>query len=250
MRVHIVNASNRALYLDEIEAMHRHRYEMFVEERGWRALESPDRLDIDEFDNEYATYLIAIDDMGNVTGSARLIPSWRPNMLKNLFPEYCEKEVPVGPGVWEWSRHATPGRRYSKRFNIKTQLYLNIAVLEFGQSRGMEWVYGILEADLMPWTAQLGWQSRLLGPPQNYGEGFAVASISPVTSGHLHQLRAEANLADAVLIEAPGFSGARGRIARQWLELAARLPEAQLAAAAPHASSEYSQRSASSHVRS
>jgi N-acyl-L-homoserine lactone synthetase len=230
MRVHVVHANNRSLYLEEIEAMHRHRYQVFVVERGWSALRSDDELDIDEFDNEYATYLIAIDDSGAVAGSARLIPSWRPNMLKTLFPEYCQGEVPVGPGIWEWSRHATPGRQFSTSFNVKTQLVLNLAVLEFGCSRGIEQVYGVLETEVMPWAVQLGWQSKLLGPPLAYGEGMAIASISPVKLSHLHHLRAEARLKDPVLIELPGYSGERGRIARRWLDALSRLPEADLAA--------------------
>lgn len=230
MQVHVVHANNRWLYLDEIETMHRHRYELFVEERGWRALESPDRLDIDEFDNEHATYLIAIDESGAVMGSGRLIPSWLPNMLKNLFPEYVEGPVPEGPGIWEWSRHATPCRSVSKSKIIRTQHLLNIAVIEFGLLRGMTEVYGILEADLMPWTAKLGWKSKVLGAPRHYGEGYAVASISPIDIEHLHQLRREARIDGAMLIETPGFSGRRGEIARRWLEIASRIPESQLTA--------------------
>lgn len=232
MRVHVVTTNNRSLYLDEIEAMHRHRYQVFVVERGWKALESDDGLDIDEFDNEHATYLIAITNDGVVAGSARLIPSWRPNMLKTLFPEYCSGDVPIGPGIWEWSRHATPGRHFSVSFNIKTQRTLNLAVLEFGCSRGMEQVYGVLEAELMPWTAQLGWDSKVLGPPLAYGEGMAVASISSIRTSHLRKLRDEASVRDPVLIELPGYSGERGRIARRWLEIASTLPEAELAALA------------------
>jgi N-acyl-L-homoserine lactone synthetase len=230
MRVHVVSAANRQLYLDEIEAMHRQRYQLFVEERGWRALESSDRLDIDEFDNENATYLIALDGVGVVAGSARLIPSWRPNMLKDLYPEYCTRDVPVGPGVWEWSRHATPGKHAPRSVALRTQLLLNLAVLEFGLSRGVERVYGVLETELMPWTAHLGWQSQVLGPPRAYGEGYAIASISPVTQQHLQSLRSEAEFDGAVLIEVPGFSGARGRLARRWLEAASCLPEAELSA--------------------
>lgn len=235
MRVHVVHAGNRNLYLDEIEAMHRHRYEVFVEERGWRALESPDRLDIDEFDTDDATYLIAIDDKGCVVGSGRLIPSWRPNMLRVLFPEYCDGPVPVGPGIWEWTRHATPGRRFSKDFNIEVQAVLNLAVLEFAQSRGVESFIGILECHLLPYTVDLGWQSKPMGPPRAYGEGVAVAVHSAVWPDHLATLRARARINEAVLIELPGFSPARGELARRWLELASRLPESQLASALPPA---------------
>lgn len=231
MRVHVVTKLNRDLYLDEIEAMHRHRYEVFAEERGWRALESPDRLDIDEFDSDDATYLIAIDDKSTVVGSGRLIPSWRPNMLNLLFPEYCEAGVPVGPGIWEWTRHATPGRRFSKDFNIEVQAVLNLAVLEFAQSRGIDSFIGILEVTLLPYTADLGWDSKPMGPPRPYGEGVAVAVQSAVKPGHLERLRQRAGAREAVLIELPGFSPKRGEVARRWLELAARLPESELAAA-------------------
>lgn len=230
MRVHVVHANNRALYLDEIEAMHRHRYEVFVEERGWRALESPDRLDIDEFDNTDATYLIVIDQDA-VVGSARLIPSWRPNMLKTLFPEYCAGAPPVGPGIWEWTRHATPGRRFSKAFNIEVQLVLNVAILEFAQLRGVESFIGILEASLMPYTADLGWSSMSLGMPRAYGEGVAVAIQSAVQPTHLRALRKRAGVSDSILIEAPGFAGERGQLARHFLDLAARLPESEFDAA-------------------
>jgi N-acyl-L-homoserine lactone synthetase len=228
MRVHLVHAGNRSLYLDEIEAMHRHRYEVFVEERGWRALESPDRLDIDEFDTGDASYLIAIDRHGAVMGSARLIPSWRPNMLKTLFPEYCAGKVPEGPGIWEWTRHTTPGRRHCKEFNIGVQLLMNLAILEFAQTRAVTSFIGILEAALLPYTMELGWNSLPLGAPRDYGEGVAVAIESAVRPGHLQELRTAASIGDGVLIEAPGFRGERGQLARHWLDLAAGLPEVDL----------------------
>lgn len=231
MRVHVVHANNRALYRDEIEAMHRHRYEIFVEERGWKALESPDRLDIDEFDTSDATYLIAIDRHSAVMGSARLIPSWRPNLLKTLFPEYCAGEVPTGPGIWEWTRHTTPGRRHCKEFNIGVQLLMNLAILEFAQTRAITSYIGMLETKLLPYTVDLGWTSLPLGAPLAYREGVAVAIQSAVRRGHLQELRKAGGIYDAVLIEAPGFAGERGQLARHWLDLAARLPEAELAAA-------------------
>lgn len=228
MRVHVVHANNRSLYLDEIEAMHRHRYEIFVEERGWKALESPDRLDIDEFDTSDATYLIAIDKAGAVMGSARLIPSWRPNLLRTLFPEYCAADVPVGPGIWEWTRHTTPGRRHSKDFNIAVQFFLNMAVLEFAASRAIDSFIGMLETNLLPYTIELGWNSAPLGPPRPYGEGIAVAIQSAVRPGHLQQLRKAGGIPDAILIEVPGYCGERGQLVRHWLDLASYLPEAEL----------------------
>lgn len=232
MRVHVVHANNRALYRDEIEAMHRHRYQLFVLERGWRALESSDGLDIDEFDNADATYLVGIDNDGRVAGSGRFIPSWRPNLLSTLFPEYCLNGVPVGPGVWEWTRHATPGRSRSKEENLQFQILMNLAVLEFAQTRGITSFIGILETSLLPHTIDLGWKSLPIGAPRAYGEGTAVAIQSEVRRGHLQQLRARTGINDAILVEVPGFVGQRGRVVREWLELASRLSEPDLRSAA------------------
>src|SRR5690349_9468841 len=143
MHVHVINASNRRQYLDEIEQMHRHRHRVFVGAMGWKALDSPDGLDIDEFDTPNATYLIAIDGDGIVRGSCRLIPSWRPHMLRNLFADYVEGEAPNGPGVWEWTRHAPGDRSFAKEINHEVRFLINIAVYEFAASRGIETFIGI-----------------------------------------------------------------------------------------------------------
>ena len=135
MQVHIVNSGNRHQYLDEIE-MHRDRYRVFVDLMGWRALASPDRLDIDEFDNANATYLVAIDTSGVVRGSCRLMPSWRPNMLKSLFPEYVDGDVPTGPGIWEWTRHDPGDPDWPREITHPTRIALHIAIHEFAASRG------------------------------------------------------------------------------------------------------------------
>lgn len=225
MRVHVVSAVNRRLYLDELEAMHRHRHEVFVDQLGWRALESPDRLDIDEFDNERATYLIAMAENSRVVGSARLIPSWRPHMLKTLFPEYSDRPVPEGPAIWEWTRHAGGGKNYTRRENLEIQYALNLAVLEFAASRGIEAYTGILETHILPFAADLGWRSEPLGLPHDYGEGTAVALYNPIWPGQLAHLRRVARREDPILIELPAWgSRDHGHLARRTIELAMALP--------------------------
>ncbi len=229
MQIHVVNRSNRCLYLDEIEAMHRHRHEIFVEQKGWRALESPDRLDIDEFDNEHATYLIAIDARGRVGGSGRLVPSWRPHMLQNLFPEYCDWAVPVGPGIWEWTRHAGGGPGFTRKENLEIQYALSLGVLEFAASRDIEAYTGILETKMVPFAGELGWRCEPLGLARHYGEGAAIALYNPIWDGQLAHLRALAKRAAPVLIEVPAWSSPQhGQLARQTIELAHRIPMALL----------------------
>lgn len=229
MQAHIVNSGNRHQYLDEIEAMHRHRYRVFVDLMGWRSLESPDRLDIDEFDNANATYLIVIDSDGVVRGSARLMPTWRPNMLTTLFPEYVDGEPPVGPGIWEWTRHAPGDPDWPRELNNMIRHALHIGVLEFAASRGIEALTGIVETRILPRMLDMGWRVDPLGGPVSYGEGVAFAFCAPVDLSNIERLRKRIGRTDPVLVEMPrGLAVDQGNLARRTVELAMRVPAASL----------------------
>jgi acyl-homoserine lactone synthase len=222
MRVHVVSQHNRSLYLHEIEAMHRHRHDLFVGQLGWRDLASPDGLDVDEFDTQDATYLIAIDDEGRMMGSGRLMPSWRRHMLKDLFPHFCSEPVPVGPDIWEWTRHAPPGRAYPRETNLAVNLALNIAVVEFAGARGIVGITGLLEARMVPYALSIGWRNRPLGAPKSYAEGTAVALLNELWTGQLDAFRTLAGRSDPYLVECHAQSDrAQLRDRRVNLDLAA-----------------------------
>lgn len=224
MLVHVVNAANRALYLDELEAMHRHRYRIFVDLMGWRALACDDRLDIDEFDNQGTTYLLAIDEDGVLRGSARLIPTWRPHMLQTLFPEYADEPAPMGPQIWEWTRHAPGDPTFPSRVNARVKQALQIGMLEFAASRGVDAFTGILETRMLGHAVELGWRIKPLGAPRDYGEGTAVGVIIRWSNAFLEQSRARAGRYDPVLVEMPGGVTAAAPDARRSIELAMRMP--------------------------
>ncbi|KAF0181833.1 MAG: autoinducer(acylhomoserine lactone) synthesis protein [Alphaproteobacteria bacterium] len=225
MRVHVVNSANRSQYLDEIEAMHRHRHRLFVELMGWRALASDDGLDIDEFDNQWATYLLAIDDDGVLRGSGRLVPSWRPHMLKNLFPEFSDTPAPVGPEIWEWTRHAPGDPLYSGTINKQVKSALHIGMLEFAASRGIEAFTGILETRLLGPVIESGWKITPLGAPRDYGEGNAVGVVIRFAPDFIDIARARAGRSGPVLVEMPcGMPVDARHLARRSVELAMRLP--------------------------
>jgi N-acyl-L-homoserine lactone synthetase len=228
MHVHVINSENRRQYLDEIEQMHLHRHRIFAEVMGWKALESPDKLDIDQFDTPYATYLVAIDG-GNVCGSLRLIPSWRPHALKNLFSDYVEDEAPSGPGVWEWTRHAPGDPKFSREINHQVRFLLNIAVHEFAGSRGIETFIGIADCKIVPRMIDLGWKVEPIGLPVNYDEGTAYAFKMNVDPANSDRLRARLGRQNAVLCEMPrGLVAEEGRMARRAIEIAMNLPSAKI----------------------
>lgn len=84
----------------------RYRHRVFVEKLGW-GLACRDGLEFDQFDRPDTLYLAARDDDGELVGTARLLPTHRPYLLGDVFPQLMgDQPVPRSPDVWELSRFA------------------------------------------------------------------------------------------------------------------------------------------------
>lgn len=91
-----------ALFAD----MGRYRYKVFVGKLGWQ-LQCRDELEYDEFDRDDTVYVVAQDEEGHVTGTARLLPTTRPYLLAKAFRSlWGGNELPESDRVWELSRFA------------------------------------------------------------------------------------------------------------------------------------------------
>ena len=84
-----------------------YRYKVFIETLGWE-LETRNGEELDQFDRPDTLYVVAQDDAGNVNGCARLLPTNRPYLLGEVFPELMSGAlVPCSEDVWELSRFAS-----------------------------------------------------------------------------------------------------------------------------------------------
>jgi N-acyl-L-homoserine lactone synthetase len=84
----------------------RYRYKVFVETLGWE-LNTRDELELDQFDRTDTVYVVARDDAGQINGFARLLPTTRPYLLGEIFPQLLNGQpVPCADDVWELSRFA------------------------------------------------------------------------------------------------------------------------------------------------
>ena len=73
---------------------------------GWK-LETSQGMELDQFDRQDTVYVVALDRDGNVNGCARLLPTSRPYLLGDVFPQLlCNEELPCDDDVWELSRFA------------------------------------------------------------------------------------------------------------------------------------------------
>ena len=106
--VDVVTANNRHKYREMVDAMHADRKRIFVDSLKWEIPVVEDKYEIDQFDNEDAVYLLALDPKKQLhMGSVRLLPSSKPHLLGDVFPMLCDKGVPRGDDIWEITRLCT-----------------------------------------------------------------------------------------------------------------------------------------------
>ena len=83
-----------------------YRHQVFVEQLGW-ALHTENGMESDQFDRPDTVYVVAQDGNGHISGCARLLPTSRPYLLGEIFPQLLNGLAPpCSPEVWELSRFA------------------------------------------------------------------------------------------------------------------------------------------------
>jgi len=83
-----------------------YRHEVFVELLQWD-LNTPEGIEQDQFDRQDTVYVVARNDEGRINGCARLLPTTKPYLLGEVFPELLNGLTPPSSSdVWELSRFA------------------------------------------------------------------------------------------------------------------------------------------------
>jgi N-acyl-L-homoserine lactone synthetase len=103
----MVIAGNTETLSDELFSKIGHyRHKVFVETLGWE-LKTRNGLELDQFDRPDTQYMVSQDDLGQVNGCARLLPTNQPYLLGEVFPELMNGlPLPCSSDVWELSRFA------------------------------------------------------------------------------------------------------------------------------------------------
>lgn len=104
--MNVVSGKTGALSDGLMSKVANYRYQVFIETLGWE-LETRNREELDQFDRPDTVYVVAQDDDGRVNGCARLLPTDRPYLLGEVFPQLLQGlPIPCTPDVWELSRFA------------------------------------------------------------------------------------------------------------------------------------------------
>lgn len=155
------------------DAMHRQRHQVFAVDLGWTALRSDSGLEVDDFDDADARYLVAHEG-DEVHGSLRLLPAWRRSMLRECWPQAVGAAEPAFDStVWEWTRWC-PGAASRPRQLVAARRALILAAVAFGQARGARRFVTFCDTKFVEQLDTLGWDPAPLGPVIPYAEGSAI----------------------------------------------------------------------------
>jgi acyl homoserine lactone synthase len=87
-------------------AIAQYRHKIFIERLGWQ-LPAENGMERDQFDRPDTLYVIARNANGAICGCARLLPTTRPYLLGDIFPNLLAgMPVPCDNATWELSRFA------------------------------------------------------------------------------------------------------------------------------------------------
>jgi acyl-homoserine lactone synthase len=152
------------------------RKHLFVDLLGWELTIEQNRWEIDCFDGDDATYLIALDQTGDHMGSLRLLPSDQPHILGTLFADLCPEGVPTGPTTFEVTRLCLPVRHgAAERLRIRNALIS--AMVDHALATGITRFTGVVEAGFLAQILRMGWRCITPGPSRRFG-GAALGAFT------------------------------------------------------------------------
>ena len=163
-----------------LRAMFEDRKSVFVDLLKWDVPLLDGRFELDQFDNEAATYIIIADQAGDHLGSARLLPTGRPHILGTLFPDLCASPPPAGPDVMEITRFCL-SRRQRAAARQQTRNELVSALAWYALDAGIRTYTGVAELGWLQQILAFGWDCRPLGAPMRYDCGTIGALAIEIT---------------------------------------------------------------------
>ena len=199
--IHIVTAENRHLYEEAMLEHHRIRYDIYVRENKWKNLKVENGRESDQFDNDDAIYILAIED-GQVVGGSRFVSTTKPHLLSDVFPMLADvRGVPRSPDIFEWTRLFAVSDQRDRRGetgNITGQVLCG----------GLEFLLGeeataftiVTEAYWLARTHRWGWTLSPLGMPALIDGQWLVASIVTVDQESLQATRRHHGIEGSVIV--------------------------------------------------
>ena len=199
-----VTRENAHLYGPELGQMFRLRHRIFVELLHWEALRRPEGIEFDQFDNEDATYLLLRDDDGKVIGGHRLIPTMKPHLFSEVFPEVCDKAGLLrAPDIYELNRTCVDLVSLPEDTKLWARRANMLGLMEYCVRAGIRSLSVLTAPHFISHYLKMGWKIVPLGvPTEMEGETQVAVEIHCTTEG-LDAMRAAYGMSGS-LVRAKG----------------------------------------------
>lgn len=158
--VHIFDGYS--LFDRRMAMMFEDRKKLFVDLMAWNVPVIDGRYEIDRFDSDDATYLLALDTRSDHIGSMRLLPTTSPHILSDIFPQLCRGGAPRGKAVMEITRLCLPSRLGAgRRLAVRNRLIS--AMVDHALAMGICTFTGVVTWSFLQQIMAMGWRGRPLG---------------------------------------------------------------------------------------
>ena len=194
--VEIVNRLNQHLYTEQMQDLYAFRYKVATHEMGWKLPDAKEGLDIDQFDTENAVHFIDYNHKGKIIACARLVPTTGPNMLRDVFPQFCDAGAPpCSPDIFEYTRYFVTKEGTSQEEFIRARARILIAIHEYCLANGIKQL-SLLTYQKHYALAAFLFRTRPLGEAQYYeaDDDYYVAMTNDVSQEGLAKARQYTNL--------------------------------------------------------
>lgn len=175
-KVHAVDDSNRMAYRDHLDQYFRLRHQVYVGERGWQALKRPDGREIDAFDTSDATHLLGITAAGQVVAGSRLVPSLKPHLMSEVFPQLVSGRAPRSQEIFEWTRFFVARHLREPGRSCQAAGIIYCGVLELCLQRQISHLTIVCEDYWFERFASTGWNPKRLGQ-RDERDGTSIIGI-------------------------------------------------------------------------
>lgn len=151
------------------QALSVYRRKVFVNRLGWSLPSGTAETEQDQFDHNGTVYLVAQDEVEDVVGCGRLLPSTGSYLLQEVFPQLFNGiEPPRSPNVWELSRFAagaqgSAGATTARQDHLAERLLLR--ALQYCERKGVEQLLAVTTVAVERLMLRAGVDLQRLGPP-------------------------------------------------------------------------------------
>lgn len=173
-------------------ALAHYRRRIFVEQLGWSLPCADERFERDQYDRADTVYVLAHDEAGAICGCARLLPTTRPYLLRELFSFLLAADMPApeAPDVWELSRFAAnPGAgALVDENNAWAVQPMFASVVECAAKLGARQLIGVTFLSMERLFRRIGVHAHRAGPAQRIDDRMVVACWIDIDSQTLAAL--------------------------------------------------------------